>query len=98
MSHPTLIGRLNILECEGQHVLQAVMEKQACGKIEGGGTCQQPLRIELAPDLLAALKLGLASANDAMILAVQFGCRATEKVSRERIKTLEKMIAKVEKS
>ena len=56
---PTMISTLAIMEGpDGEQWTNAVMERTDCGcKIVGGGTCQQPLKIEFCP-LHAAVKGG----------------------------------------
>lgn len=51
-----IIHRLNVYETEdGKHHHGGVFEGQeTIGKIEGGGTCQYPLRIALTPAYAAA--------------------------------------------
>ncbi len=47
-------------------------------------------------ELMAALKTGIASTDDALILAIEFNCRATEKVMRRRGDELSAFLAKIE--
>lgn len=61
-----VIHKLSVYEDDDKkQTVMAVREDQACGSIEGGGTCPQPLRIVLrepwasAPELLAACEAAL---------------------------------------
>jgi len=49
------------------------------------------------PILIAAVKAGLASTRDALILAIQFNLRATERAMRKSVDELEKLLEEVSK-